>query len=44
MKKLDYVSPEIESIKLYSGDEINTGDIFDPIVSNGTPNPDWGWD
>ena len=45
MKKLDYVCPEVESIKLYSDDEIKTGpgDIID--VSQGTTeNPDDSWD
>ena len=43
MKKLDYVSPEVESIKLYSEDEIKTGtgDIID--VSQGTVDKPGNW-
>lgn len=43
MKKLDYVCPEVESIKLYSDDEIKTGtgDIID--VSQGTVEKPGDW-
>ena len=43
MKRLDYVSPEIESIKLYSDDQINTAGPFDINMSNGEVS-DGSWD
>ena len=43
MKKLDYTCPEVESIRLYSDDEIRTGtgDIID--VSQGTVEKPENW-
>ena len=45
MKKLEYVCPEIESVKLYSEDEINTfmGVGGSPNVEGGTTDKPGTW-